>query len=183
MWRRSILACRSRCWPDFTRVPRTDRQRQRRTHHGPARKAGWRLYPRFAAVCVGFSDGRLCRARSRQRHRVGHRRTQFCVQGFVDRKVDAFLGQPTPCRRSCAPGKSATSILNTTVDPPWSQYFCCMIAGTRIMWTNTRWRPSESCVPSSSPPTSARPIRSWAAHARWSIEAFCPATTYALAAF
>ena len=52
-----------------------------------------RLYPRFAAIRVGFSDGRLCRARSRQRHRMGHRRTQFC--GRLRRRKVRCIPRPT----------------------------------------------------------------------------------------
>ena len=86
------------------------------------------VLPRFAAVRVGRSDGRLCRARSRQRHRMGHRRTQF-AEGFVEGKFDAFLGQPTRVQELRAK-KIGNTILNTTIDPPWSQHFCCMISAT-----------------------------------------------------
>ena len=36
-----------------------------------------------------------------------------------------------PSRRNCAPGKIGHVIVNTAVDRPWSQYFCCMLAGNR----------------------------------------------------
>ena len=36
-----------------------------------------------------------------------------------------------PSRRSSAPARSGHVILNTTTDQPWSQYFCCMLAGNR----------------------------------------------------
>ena len=35
-----------------------------------------------------------------------------------------------PSRRICAQRKIGHAIVNTTVDRPWSQYFCCMLAGT-----------------------------------------------------
>jgi ABC-type nitrate/sulfonate/bicarbonate transport system substrate-binding protein len=34
-------------------------------------------------------------------------------------------------RRNCAPRHVGHVILNTAVDRPWSQYFCCMLVGTR----------------------------------------------------
>ena len=50
---------------------------------------------------------------------------------FADGKIDAFLGVPAASRRSCAPGKIGHVIVNSAVDRPWSQYFCCMLAGNR----------------------------------------------------
>ena len=35
-----------------------------------------------------------------------------------------------PNRRSCAPKKIGHTIVNNAVDRPWSQYFCCMVAGS-----------------------------------------------------
>ena len=35
------------------------------------------------------------------------------------------------CRRSCAAGTIGHVVVNSTVDRPWSQYFCCMVAGNR----------------------------------------------------
>jgi NitT/TauT family transport system substrate-binding protein len=48
---------------------------------------------------------------------------------FVEGKIDAFLAiapQPQMLRAR----KIGHSILNTTVDQPWSQYYCCTIAGS-----------------------------------------------------
>jgi NitT/TauT family transport system substrate-binding protein len=47
---------------------------------------------------------------------------------FAERKVDAFLGFP-PEPQELRARKVGHVILNTTTDKPWSQYFCCMIAG------------------------------------------------------
>jgi NitT/TauT family transport system substrate-binding protein len=47
---------------------------------------------------------------------------------FADGKVDAFLGFP-PEPQELRARKVGHVILNTTTDKPWSQYFCCMIAG------------------------------------------------------
>jgi NitT/TauT family transport system substrate-binding protein len=49
---------------------------------------------------------------------------------FVDGKVDAFLAFP-PHPQELRARKIGHVILNTTIDRPWSQYFCCMFAGNR----------------------------------------------------
>jgi NitT/TauT family transport system substrate-binding protein len=47
---------------------------------------------------------------------------------FVDGKIDAFLGFPPEPQDLRARGIGRV-ILSTAVDPPWSQYYCCMLAG------------------------------------------------------
>jgi NitT/TauT family transport system substrate-binding protein len=47
---------------------------------------------------------------------------------FLDGKVDAFLGFPPEPQRLRAQGVSHV-IVNSAQDRPWSQYFCCMLAG------------------------------------------------------
>jgi NitT/TauT family transport system substrate-binding protein len=47
---------------------------------------------------------------------------------FVDGKIDAFLGTP-PRPQELRASKIGHTILNMTTDRPWSQYFCCMLAG------------------------------------------------------
>jgi NitT/TauT family transport system substrate-binding protein len=49
---------------------------------------------------------------------------------FVDGKVDAFLGFP-PEPQELRAKQIGRVILDTTVDRPWSQYFCCLLAGNR----------------------------------------------------
>jgi NitT/TauT family transport system substrate-binding protein len=52
------------------------------------------------------------------------------MQLFVDGKADAFLAfapQPQELRAR----KIGRVILNTTLDRPWSQYFCCSVAANR----------------------------------------------------
>ena len=49
------------------------------------------------------------------------------IELFVQGKVDAFLGS-RPSRRICA-RQIGNVILNSAVDRPWSQYFCCMVGG------------------------------------------------------
>jgi NitT/TauT family transport system substrate-binding protein len=47
---------------------------------------------------------------------------------FAEGKVDAFLGFP-PEPQELRARKVGHVILNTTTDKPWSQYFCCIVAG------------------------------------------------------
>jgi NitT/TauT family transport system substrate-binding protein len=50
------------------------------------------------------------------------------VELFLDGKVDAFLGFPPDPQRLRAQGVNRV-IVNSAQDRPWSQYFCCMLAG------------------------------------------------------
>src|SRR5215208_1292144 len=47
---------------------------------------------------------------------------------FVDGKLDAFLGTPPEPQQLRARGIGHV-LVNSAVDRPWSQYFCCMLAG------------------------------------------------------
>ena len=49
---------------------------------------------------------------------------------FAEGKVDAFLGFP-PEPQELRARRIGHVILDTTLDPPWSQYFCCMLVGNR----------------------------------------------------
>jgi NitT/TauT family transport system substrate-binding protein len=50
------------------------------------------------------------------------------MQLFVDGKIDAFLAIP-PEPQDLRDRHIGHTILATAVDEPWSQYFCCMLAG------------------------------------------------------
>jgi NitT/TauT family transport system substrate-binding protein len=51
------------------------------------------------------------------------------MQLFIDGKIDAFLGvAPEPQQMRAR--KMGHPIVTTALDRPWSQYFCCMLAGT-----------------------------------------------------
>ena len=52
----------------------------------------------------------------------------FPMELFIERKVDAFLGFP-PEPQELHAREIGRVILNTTTDKPWSQYFCCVVAG------------------------------------------------------
>jgi NitT/TauT family transport system substrate-binding protein len=47
---------------------------------------------------------------------------------FAEGKIDAFLGFP-PEPQELRARRAGHVIVSTTVDRPWSQYFCCMLAG------------------------------------------------------
>jgi NitT/TauT family transport system substrate-binding protein len=49
---------------------------------------------------------------------------------FIDGKIDAFLGFP-PEPQELRAKQIGRVIFDTSVDRPWSQYFCCMLAGNR----------------------------------------------------
>jgi NitT/TauT family transport system substrate-binding protein len=49
---------------------------------------------------------------------------------FADRKVDAYLGFP-PDPQELRARKIGHVLVNTLTDRPWSQYFCCVLTGSR----------------------------------------------------
>jgi NitT/TauT family transport system substrate-binding protein len=49
---------------------------------------------------------------------------------FAEGKIDAYLGYPPEPAELRARGIGHV-IVNTAVDPPWSQYFCCMLTARR----------------------------------------------------
>jgi NitT/TauT family transport system substrate-binding protein len=52
------------------------------------------------------------------------------IEQFIEGKIDAFLGFP-PQPQDLRARQIGHVIVNSTVDRPWSQYFCCMVAGNR----------------------------------------------------
>jgi NitT/TauT family transport system substrate-binding protein len=49
---------------------------------------------------------------------------------FADGKIDAVLASP-PVAQDLRARQIGHVVANSTVDRPWSQYFCCMLAGNR----------------------------------------------------
>jgi NitT/TauT family transport system substrate-binding protein len=49
---------------------------------------------------------------------------------FADGKIDACLGLP-PVPQELRAKKIGHVVVNSAMDRPWSQYFCCMLAGNR----------------------------------------------------
>ncbi|GLS21997.1 ABC transporter substrate-binding protein [Labrys miyagiensis] len=52
------------------------------------------------------------------------------VEMFAARKIDAFLATP-PQPQVMRERKLGHVILKTSVDRPWSQYYCCMLSGSK----------------------------------------------------
>jgi NitT/TauT family transport system substrate-binding protein len=52
------------------------------------------------------------------------------IEQFIEGKIDAFMGFP-PQPQDLRARQIGHVIVNSTVDRPWSQYFCCMLAGNR----------------------------------------------------
>jgi NitT/TauT family transport system substrate-binding protein len=52
------------------------------------------------------------------------------VQLLANGKIDAYLGFP-PEPQQMRADKIGVSVVNTTIDRPWSQYFCCLAVGHR----------------------------------------------------
>src|SRR5262245_20008251 len=49
---------------------------------------------------------------------------------LAEGKIDAFLGFPPQVQELRAQGIGHV-VVNSSVDRPWAQYFCCMVAGNR----------------------------------------------------
>jgi NitT/TauT family transport system substrate-binding protein len=52
------------------------------------------------------------------------------IELFAEGKIDAFLGLP-PEPQELRARNIGRVIVNSAIDRPWSQYFCCMLAGNR----------------------------------------------------
>jgi NitT/TauT family transport system substrate-binding protein len=52
------------------------------------------------------------------------------IELFADGRIDAFLGFP-PDPQEVRARNLGHVIVNSTLDHPWSQYFCCMLEGNR----------------------------------------------------
>ena len=61
---------------------------------------------------------------------MGHKSIVPPKELFADGKIDAFLGFP-PEPQELRARNIGHVIVNSSVDRPWSQYFCCMLAGNR----------------------------------------------------
>ena len=83
--------------------------------------------PRYVLVSLMAA---LCRARSRQRHRMGHRARKSGDGGRFRRRKVRCIPRPAARVQELRAKKIGHTILNTTIDPPWSQHFCCMISAT-----------------------------------------------------
>jgi NitT/TauT family transport system substrate-binding protein len=81
------------------------------------------LYLAAIAAHIGIDPGR-------ELHWVTSGVSSGPMELFANGKVDAFLGFP-PDTQQLRAQRVGRVILNSSVDRPWSEYFCCMIAGNR----------------------------------------------------
>src|SRR5438128_2043845 len=153
--RRAVHTCTWRQAGTPTRISRVGRHgyrddvrflldpknRRRRPHRDPRRAPRWllrvvrrRTGPRDSrperkdrlhrehGVYVGLdarSDGRWVTAPPAE-----------SIERFANGKVDAFIGFPTIPQELRARGLGRV-VVNSTVDRPWSQYCCCLVAANR----------------------------------------------------
>jgi NitT/TauT family transport system substrate-binding protein len=57
-----------------------------------------------------------------------HNPSARSMELFIERKIDAFFAS-TPRAQELRARNIGHSIVNSSTDRPWSQYFCCMLAG------------------------------------------------------
>jgi NitT/TauT family transport system substrate-binding protein len=60
---------------------------------------------------------------------IAHRAND-AMRLLAEKKIDAFIASP-PDAQELRAKKIGHIVVNSTVDRPWSQYFCCMIAGNQ----------------------------------------------------
>jgi NitT/TauT family transport system substrate-binding protein len=66
---------------------------------------------------------------------------------FEEKKVDAYITFP-PFAQELRAKKIGQVVVNSSVDRPWSQYFCCVVAGHQTFVRKTLSRPNGPCAPS-----------------------------------
>ena len=110
--------------PEFSVAPRI---RPRR--HPPQRDRGFESTSLQRRVLQTFGPSRVAAIESKKccRRWVTDPALKP-IQLFAEGKIDAFFGFP-PEPQELRARKVGNVILATTVDRPWWQYFCCMLAG------------------------------------------------------
>ena len=85
---------------------------------------------------------------------------------LADGKIDAYMGFP-PEPQELRAKKIGRLVVSTTVDRPWSEYFCCVVVANREFVRKHPIAPSGRCARSSRRPTCARVIRSAPPASSW----------------
>src|SRR5215831_8954467 len=86
------------------------------------------LFLSAMAAHVGIDPGK-------DLHWVASDQPGGAIELFARGKVDAFLGFP-PDTQELRAQHIGRVIVNSTLDRPWSQYYCCMLAGNRAFVRN-----------------------------------------------
>jgi NitT/TauT family transport system substrate-binding protein len=85
---------------------------------------------------------------------------------LADRGIDAYLGFP-PDPQELRAKRVGHVVLNSTQDRPWSQYFCCMVAGNRAFVRKHPIATKRGCALCSRRTRCARSIRKAPRAAPW----------------
>ena len=98
-------------------------------HHGPEGQERRRRRASARASTCSWPSWRPMSGSIPPRTSTGSRApSPTPIELFADGKIDAFLGFP-PEPQELRARKIGHVIVNSAVDRPWSQYFCCMLAG------------------------------------------------------
>ena len=73
--------------------------------------------------------------------------TDKSIALLAEGKIDAFMGFP-PDPQEIRARKIGHVVVNSNVDRPWSQYFCCVVAATASSSKSIPSPPSAPCGPS-----------------------------------
>jgi NitT/TauT family transport system substrate-binding protein len=101
----------------------TDRIRSVRDLHGKTVAVATPGYQAFVAAMVSYVG-------LDPRKDITFVLTPGATQLFIERKVDAVLGFP-PVPQELRARKIGHAVVNTGLDRPWSQYFCCMTVASQ----------------------------------------------------
>jgi NitT/TauT family transport system substrate-binding protein len=101
---------------------RTIRDLQGKTVAVPEWGSGHHVFIAILAAYVGLDPGQDI-------HWVRHPRAE-AKRLFAEGQLDAYLGFP-PDPQELRARRLGHVVVNSTIDRPWSQYFCCMVAGNR----------------------------------------------------
>jgi NitT/TauT family transport system substrate-binding protein len=88
----------------------------------PEWRSGHHVFIASLAAYVGLDPGQDI-------HWVIHPRAE-AKRLFAEGQLAAYLGFP-PDPQELRARRSGQVVVNSTIDRPWSQYFCCMLAGNR----------------------------------------------------
>ena len=131
--RRSTPACRSRCWPAcMSAAYELFGQEGIRSIADLKGKSVGRAGPRVEPHICSYRSWRPMSGSTRPRTSIGSPSRLRSSRSSCSPKARSTPSSAfRPSRRNCAPGNIGHVIVNSSVDRPWSQYFCCMLAGNR----------------------------------------------------
>ena len=89
------------------------------------------------------------------------------MRRFAEGEIDAFMGFAPEPEELLARGVGHV-LVDTLTDKPWSQYFCCILAGRREFVRQHPIATKRPCGPSSRRTGSVRLIRSGRCGCSWS---------------